>query len=81
MAQDQENQNSSPNLYTHNWGDKDAVETLKPIQKSHDKENHKFKYGKKANEAQCECGVGYMLSAGMEIWADGHIYYEGSLII
>lgn len=39
---------------------------------------HVFKHTKKANEVKCDCGVGYVLSDGMELWPDGHIWYEAN---
>ena len=42
---------------------------------------HKFNATEKAQEVECDCGVGYQLSPGMELKTDGHIYCDNSLVI
>ena len=54
---------------------------LKPEVRSCEGKSHTFKYTKKANEVKCDCGIGFLLSAHMEIWPDGHIYYNQELVI
>jgi len=68
-----------PDLYDQEWPKDADNRTFKLKQVSC--ENHKFKYMKKANEVKCDCGIGYFLSGGMEVNKDGHIYYQGSLVI
>lgn len=80
--EDKSNQKSeNPNLNEVEWPKDADNQTHELKQKSCNRKNHNFKYTKKANEVKCECGIGYILAAGMEIWPDGHIYYNMKLVI
>ena len=42
---------------------------------------HFFTMTKKANHVKCECGIGFILSSGITLEEDGHIYFEDKLVI
>ena len=45
-----------------------------------EKGKHKF-HSVNSLEVSCGCGLGYALARGMELWPDGHIYYDNSIVI
>lgn len=71
----------NPDLYDQKWPEDADNQKLESKQVSCDMKNHTFCYTKKANEVKCKCGIGYILAAGMEVWPDGHIYYNHELVI
>lgn len=56
------------------YWEKDAENLTHELKQKSCNSNHKFRPTPKANEVKCDCGVGYILTPGMNVWADGHIY-------
>lgn len=79
-SQKSEKSNEIPDLYNQPWPEDADNRTLETKQVSCDRENHKFVYQKRANEAKCDCGIGYVLSGGMDL-KNGHIYWKDDLVI
>ena len=70
--------NTNPDLSDVEWP-KDAENQTFTLKQVSCQGDHFFMGTKKANEVKCKCGIGYLIT-GMDL-KEGHIYYDGELVI